>query len=312
LSGVSALLLGGCAAGPQLHDHEVSGPAVELKDVPYAPLSGYQGGPAALAMMLGASGVQVSPDDLVPQVYDAKKDDTPRYLLTAVTSHYGRVPYVLYSRQMDLTVVKLVQSGHPVMVLLHRGLLGKRWEFAVVIGVDPEANSFILRTATDERETIGYGDLVEAWRDGRFWAMLTQRPGDIPEMATARDWIAAAAPLEQNGKPEAAAQAYAAATQRWPKEPLAWEGLGNAYYALHNLRGATTAFQNALSLAPNDTGAHNNLAQVLLERQCADQAEDEINRALALETDPARRAVYQRTRQQVLQRGGPSVVCSFD
>jgi hypothetical protein len=302
------LLLGACAAGPLLNDYHVSGPATEVKGVPYLPQDGYQGGPAALAMMLGATGVQVMPADLVKQVYDPQHHDTSRPLLVTATAHYGRVPYLVHSKRMDLDVAHLVQGGHPVLVLLHSGVLVQSWRFAVVTGVDPPGNSFIVRTGSDERERIGYGDFIDQWKDGGFWALLVQKPGDIPENVSAESWIAAAEPLEQ-AKPEAALQAYAAVTQRWPQNVVGWEGMGNAYYALHNLVGATTAFQNALNLAPRDASAHNNLAQVLLDRQCADQAEEEVGFALRLETNPARRAIYLRTLQQVRQHSGPSVVC---
>lgn len=309
LAGFTSILLGACAAGPQLSDYQITGPAVEIKGVPYLAQEGYQGGPAALAMMLAGSGVHVTPADLVPQVYEAQRNDTSRPLLFTAAAHYGRVPYALHSHHMDLDMTRLVQAGHPVMVLLHTGAVSQQWQFAVVVGVDPESSEFTLRTGTDGHKTMSYGDLIADWRDGGYWAMLVQRPGDIPDGFTAQSWIAAAAPLEQAGKPEAALEAYAAVTQRWPQDVLGWEGLGNAYYALHNLTGATAAFQNALNLAPRDASAHNNLAQVLLERQCADQAEEEVNFALRLETDPARRAIYQRTLQQVQQHGGPSVVC---
>lgn len=309
LAALVPVLLAGCAAGPLLSDYQVSGPAVDLSNVPYLPQEGYQGGPAALAMMLGAAGVQVAPADLVKQVYDAQHGDTSRGMLLTATAHYGRVPYLVYSKRMDLDVAHFVQSGRAVMVLLHSGVLNKRWQFAVVTGVDPAGNSFTVRTGEEQRWQLGYGDFIAAWKDGGFWAMLVQKPGDIPAGVTAEAWIAAAAPLEQAGQPEAALQAYAAVTQRWPQNVLAWEGLGNAYYALHNLVGATGAFQNALNLAPRDASAHNNLAQVLLDRQCADQAEEEVGFALRFETDPARRAIYQRTLQQVRQHGGPSVVC---
>jgi tetratricopeptide (TPR) repeat protein len=304
------VLLSACAAGPQLSDYHISGPAVEL-NVPFQPQEGYQGGPAALAMMLAASGAQVAPADLVPQVYNAERHDTSLVLLPAAVARYGRVAYVLHSKQLDLDVARLVQKGHPVMVLLHSGLSG-RWQFAVVTGVDPGESRFTLSTGTEQRRSLSYGDLVAEWKDGEYWAMLVQRPGDIPDNVSAASWVAAAAPLEQAGKTEAALDAYAAVTQRWPQEVLGWEGLGNAYYALHNYTGATTAFQNALKLAPRDAGAHNNLAQVLLERQCADQAEDEVKLALRLEPDPARRAIYQRTLYQVQQHSGPSVVCPLE
>jgi len=91
---------------------------------------------------------------------------------------------------------------------------------------------------------------------------------------------------------------------RWPGEAQAWSGLGRSYYALHNLRGATTAFNTAVTLQPNDAAAHNGLAKALVDRQCADQAEDEVNRALELERNPNLRAAYQQTQREVAKQLG--------
>ena len=45
------------------------GAGVELTQTPFFPQQSHQCGPAALATALGASGVDVTPDDLVPQTY---------------------------------------------------------------------------------------------------------------------------------------------------------------------------------------------------------------------------------------------------
>ena len=304
--------LAGCAAGPQLRDYHVSAQAVELKEVPFYAQDGYQGGPAALAMMLAANGAQVAPADLVSLVYDAKTDDSPQGSMHDAAARYGRVPYVLKSKQLDLDVVHQVQSGHPVLVLLHTGLVLKQWQYAVVMGVDPAASTFTLRSGTAQRQIIGYGDFIAAWHDSAYWAMLTSLPGDIPEAATVQDWLTGAALIERAGKPEAAVQAYAAITQRWPGETQGWAGLGRGYAAVHNPRGATAAFYKAVSLQPDNAAAHNGLALALLDRQCADQADDEVSRALELEHNPNLRAVYLKTQKEVAKHSGPSVVCPLE
>lgn len=307
-----ALAVAGCASGPQLRDYHVSGKAVELKEVPVYSQSGYQGGPAAMAMMLAANGAQVSPADLVPLVYDARTSDSPQGSMHTAAARYGRVPYVLKSRQLDLDVVHQVQAGHPVLVLLRSGVVLKQWQYAVVVGVDPAGSTFTLRTGTEPRKVLAYGDFVAAWHDSAYWAMLAALPDEIPEAASARDWLDGAALIERLGKPEAAAQAYAAITRRWPNEAAAWAGLGRTYYTVRNLRGATVAYSTAVTLQPDNAAAHNGLALTLLDRQCADQAEDEINRALDLERDPVLRGAYLQTQREVAKHSGPSVVCPLE
>lgn len=309
---LAALLLCACSSEPQLRDYRVSGPAVELKDVPYYAQGGEQGAPAALAMLLGGSGVQAAPADLAPLVRDPRSGEVSTEAVRGVPGRYGRVAHVLRSRQLDLDVVRQVQAGHPVLVLLRSGMVLRQWQYAVVVGVDPSANSFVLRSAGEPRRLMAYGELVAAWKDSGYWAMLGLRPGDLPEDANAAEWLAGAAQMEQAGKVEAAVQAYAAVTQRWPNEAMAWLGMGRAYYALHNLRGATISYSNAVRLMPGSAAAHNGLAQALVERQCADQAEDEVKLALELERDPRVRAGYFKTQRQVDAYSGPSVVCPLE
>ena len=64
-----ALSLGGCASSPPLEPLAAGRDAVELSDVPFHPQERYQCGPAALATVLGWSGVAVSPEELVARLY---------------------------------------------------------------------------------------------------------------------------------------------------------------------------------------------------------------------------------------------------
>jgi tetratricopeptide (TPR) repeat protein len=309
----SAAALAGCGIGPQLRDYHVDNKAVELTEVPFYPQDAYQGAPAALAEMLGAVGVQVSPEELLPQVYDAKTDDSPQHALHLAAAHYGRMPYVLKSQTLDLDLVRTVQSGHPVLVLLREGVLPRRWHYAVVVGVDPASSSFVLRSGLQRRRVMGYSELLFAWKDSGYWAMLVLPPGELPEPAVQQEWLDNAALIEQTSGPAGAAvQAYAAAKIRWPDSAPAWFGLGHANAVAGNLRAATGAYLNAIALQPDNSAAHAALAQVLLDRHCADQAEDEINRALTLQQDPRLRDGYQQTLAQVQDHHGPSVVCPLE
>jgi len=305
----------GCSAGPQLHDYNVNNQAMELQNVPFYAQEGFQGGPAALAMVLAASGAPSAPSDLVRLVYDAQTNDSGRGAMIGAATQYGRVGYQLRSKQLDLDVVHQVQSGNPVLVLLHTGVVVKQWQYAVVMGVDPAANTFTLRSGSEQRRVMSYGDFIAAWHDGGYWAELIARPGDIPPTATARDWLNAARLIEQAGKTEAAMQAYTAVTQRWsgvPEDAEAWGGLGRSYYALHNPRGAIIAYNNAVTLAPKNPDYHNGLALALLDRQCADQAESEINLALDLVHDSNLRGPFLKTQREVAKHSGPSVVCPLE
>jgi len=127
----------GCASGPQLRDYHVSGQAVELKEVPFYPQDGYQGGPAAMAMMLAANGAQVAPPIWSAWFTTPRTTTARRAGCTTVRPTTDACPTCLKSKQLDLDVVHQVQAGHPVLVLLHSGLVLKQWQYAVVMGSIP-------------------------------------------------------------------------------------------------------------------------------------------------------------------------------
>ena len=68
------LLLSGCTSLPQtrqlLHEQPGDLPVVhEIVQTPFFPQDRYQCGPAALATVLSSHGIDITPDDLVEQVY---------------------------------------------------------------------------------------------------------------------------------------------------------------------------------------------------------------------------------------------------
>lgn len=307
-----ALLLCGCAAGPELRDMHVGGKPVELAEVPYLADEGYRGGPAATAMALAASGVRVAPGAFDGAFERGEQQSNTRASMVQAVASQGRVPYLLKSRQVDLDAVREVQSGHAVVVLLKRGLMLPDWQYAVMVGVDPAENQFALRTGSQRRLVLRYGALLSAWRDSGYWALLVARPDDIPATAVPAAWLAGAAALAQAGKLQESELAYRTATQRWPQQASAWADLGRVRHSLHDLNGAIEAYAAALRLQANDAAVHADLAQSLGERQCSEQAEDEIGKALALERDPGRRAVYERFRREMAGHSGPSVFCPVE
>ena len=73
--GLPALLLvmqamAGCVVAPATSDPPAGRPAsIELESTPFHPQTSYQCGPAALATVLGAAGLTVSPAALADEVY---------------------------------------------------------------------------------------------------------------------------------------------------------------------------------------------------------------------------------------------------
>lgn len=289
LSGAAAalFLLAGCAGVPQtrallLLPSPEFGQAVELSSVPFYPQERFQCGPAALASVLGWSGVNVTPEQLEPRVYVPARQGSLQPELLAAARHYRRVPYVLAP---ELTaVLREVRAGHPVLVLQNLAYdWYPRWHYAVVVGYDLDRGELLLRSGTIARHALPLPTFERTWRRGGYWAVVMLEAGKLPATAYETDYVRAVLPFEQGADWETAATAYRSAATRWPESPGAWFGLGNSAYRLRDYAAAEAAFRRVLEERPNHAAALNNLAYVLLARGNASEARRLADRAVALE-----------------------------
>ena len=309
---IIALLLAGCATPPQtriLLDAPPTGlPAsVELEDTPFHPQERYQCGPAALATVLGAHDLEVTPGELVAGVYvPALRGSLPEEI-AATARRYGMLAYPLQPSLADL--LEETAHGNPVLVFqnLGTGWL-PRWHFAVVIGYDLAANEVILRSGTTRRWRTTLATFERTWSRGGHWALLILPPGSVPASARPDSYLLAAHALETSGQAVAARQAYRAATRHWPKEPRGFLALGNNLYTAADYPQAATAFRTAATLSPADPQAWNNLAYALLKSSCPLQAQAAADCAAGLAPDDPN---YRDTAAEIatLAHGGDAAHC---
>lgn len=301
------LLLAGCAAGPPLLPRHLPARAapVLLGSVPFYPQARYQCGPAALAMSLGASGVAVQPQALVPKVWIPGLKGSLQAELIAATRRYGRVPYIIQP-QLDALLAEL-KAGHPVLVMLNLGWdVYPIWHYAVVIGYRPNNDTLVLHSGTTRRKVVATREFLDNWHKADSWGLVSLRPGTLPASGDAQRYLQAVAGLEQYD-PAAAEPAYAAATKHWPEAAAAWLGLGNTRYAQGNDAGAATAWRTLLEHQPHAIIARNNLAQLLAEQGCRQAALQTIDKALTQGSDDWRSALQQtRADIRAMPRDGPS------
>jgi hypothetical protein len=278
-----AVALTACAASPPLADGlpATASRTIELGSTPFFAQDEYQCGPAALAMVLAASGVAVQPADLVPEVYLPERHGSVSLELVAAARRHGRLPYVLATTADEM--VDELAAGRPVLILQDLGLpMFPRWHYAVFVGYDAERNVAILRSGPTERLEMRWQQFAGAWHRGGRFAMTVLRPGEIPAEAEPARYIAAAAGLEAAGQRRAAAASYEAAIARWPDEPLAWLGRANVAYADGDRAAAADAYSRTIVLDPANAAARNNLAELLLEAGCLDESRRQVERAAAL------------------------------
>lgn len=296
------LLVSGCASlWPQTAELREALPRglperVELEKVPFFPQLEYQCGPAALATALVSSGIKVTPDELVSQVYLPGRKGSLQVEMLAAARRHGRVSYELAPRFED--VLREVAAGTPVIVLQNLGLIDG-WHYAVAVGYDYRRGELLLRSGETERKALSFTIHEMVWKRSGYWAMVAMPPGRIPATADEARWLAAIAALER-ADAKSARIAYANFLQRWPGNLNAAIGLANSHYELGELREAEAVLRDAARRAPDSVIVLNNLAQTLADQGREDEALPFIERAAAL--GGRFEAAIEETRRTILQR----------
>lgn len=276
-------LTSACAGnvGHMLTELEQFREARELTDVSFFPQVTDQCGPAALATILNSAEIPVSAEELRSRVYIPGREGSIQLELLAATRYYGRIPYVL---DPDLiAIVAELQSGRPILIMQNLGTrLMPIWHYAVVVGYLPSEQKFVLRSGANRRLLMKAKALIRTWNRADNWAFVAVRPGDLPASADANRFLRSVAAVEAAGDTGSAVAAYRAATETWPKNDLAWLGLGNALYANGKLQPARNAYQKVLEIDPQHAIALNNLSQVYADLGCRDDALKTIDSALSI------------------------------
>jgi tetratricopeptide (TPR) repeat protein len=294
---VAALGVLAACATPQMPQLGQSGlPAqVEVARVPFHPQTENDCGLAALAMVLGWSGVPAEPEEVAGQVLTPGRAGSLGHDLVAAARRAERLAVPVQGLEPLLAELA---AGHPVLVLQNLGLdWYPQWHYAVAIGYDLEAGTLTLRSGEEPGQVMPLATFARTWQRAGQWALVVLPPDALPATADATTVLQAAAGLEQAGRHDAAVAAYAAALSRWPDSLAALIGLGNARYAAGQLAGAEAAFRTAVSFHPREAAAWNNLAHVLAEKGDLGKAAVAAKRAVDLGGRDA--AVYRTTLEEI-------------
>jgi len=261
---VGLLLLGGCV-GPQtvtlLKSLGALPDRTEVAGVPFFPQKRYYCGPAALAMALAWTGLPVTADDMVAQVYTPGKEGTLATDMVSAARRNGRLAVPVGSMA---DILGEIAAGHPVLVFQNLGLeFFPQWHFALAFGYDLDRRTIHLRSGPDRRRVTALDTFEFTWARSGYWGLAVLPPGTLPATASEAAILRAAAGLERAGQPRAAAEAYQKIAERWPQSLAALIGVGNARYATGDLDDAEQAFRRAVQRHPTAAAAWNNLAHVL-------------------------------------------------
>jgi hypothetical protein len=248
--------------------------------VPFFAQDELQCGPAALAMVLNWSGVAVQPSDLSSEVYSPGLKGSLQSSLIGSARRHGRVAYPITGSEALLAEIS---AGHPVIVLVNLSFFWyPKWHYAVVIGYDQQQGEVTLHSGLTAREVLSSWTFTNIWQRSEYWGLLVLPPDRMPDGVEEGEWLAAVAGLENAGQWQAAAIGYATALNRWNASFVAWMGLGNSEYNLHDLNSSAEAFYQATLLQPENGMAFNNWAHVLAEQGKLKKALNAAQRAVDL------------------------------
>ena len=298
--------LGGCAVNPplDLSDIDPPGPRAVLLDVPFHPQQENQCGPAALATVLAAAGVDTSPERLSPGLYLPAREGSLQIELQGATRREGRIPYLLNPDPRSLLTE--VATGRPVLVLQNlRTPSLPAWHYAVLVGFDVERNELRLNSGPDAGLAMAAPRFLRTWDWGGRWAMIALRPGELPAAPDSARYLSAVADFESVAGSKAALPAWQAAAERWPGDPGPALAMGNAAYGRGELTEAARYFRAGLALDPAHPVLANNLASLLGEAGCPRAGESILQPVAAtLGGDSAWRPALQETLAELAAQPG--------
>lgn len=313
--GALALTLAGCAARAPVLPKALSASAaqsVEIVRAPFFPQEDYQCGPAALATVLGHSGLGVTPSELAPQVYLPRRKGSLQIELIAAARRHGRIP-VIVSPELSALIAEL-QAGQPVLVFQNLRLrTWPAWHYAVVVGYDAKRDLLLMRSGRTRRLDTPAAEFLRTWDLAGRWAMVTLVPGELPASREPHRYLEAVTAMETAGAdPATLVSAYRAALARWPKNFVARFGLANALRSSGDLTKATEIYHSLLAERPEEPAVVNNLADLLVERGCSDEALLLVDRILAKGAGGTLGATLRKTRGEALAaRDLPGRSCSL-
>lgn len=288
---------GGCAAGllffllacfgctlyrhaPQTFPGTTAPTEIFIADVPFYPQERYQCGPAALAMLLGWSGLSVQPDALTGEVYSPALKGSLQPSLVSAARNHDRLAYSITGPE---ELFPELEAGHPVIVLQNLGLSWfPVWHYAVVVGYENSGRDIILRSGKTAEERLSWRVFDNTWKRSSCWGLLVLPAGKMPATAQEERYLAALAGLERAGGYQSALEGYQGALQKWPRSLAAIMGIGNCHYALGKYAEAADAFQKAAALYPTNGIPFNNLAQTFLMQGDIEKAGKAARKAVEL------------------------------
>ena len=246
--------------------------SAQVPDVPFFPQDDYQCGPAALATVLGWSGLETSDEALVDEVWLPERRGSLAMELSAAARERGRLVYPLEEAEELLAAV---HAGQPVLVLQNLALpRWPRWHFAVVSGYRDQGARLVLNSGRREAMTTSWNRFERTWARAERQAWLVLPPGELPAPAEPLRLVRALHDLESTAGPDAAGPFWKQAAERFPESYPVRFGEGNHLWTRGERADALRAFRKATLARPEAPEAWYNLVVGLGESGCTELFRD--------------------------------------
>jgi len=158
---------------------------VELNGVPTFRSEAYQSGPTALASMLSQQGIVMTPGLLDKPLHLPGGEADLERNMQVLAREYGLMVYPLDAKLT--AVLAQVAAGYPVMARIGGGLLSDA-RYVVVVGFNQQKSTVLLRSGMDRRLLMSFSDFESKWGSAGHWAIVTQRPSQLPANVDAQRW----------------------------------------------------------------------------------------------------------------------------
>lgn len=165
-----------------------------------------QSGPQVLASLLSQQGIVITPGLLEKPLHLPGAESQLQQNLQNLARQYGMVVYPVESTLPAL--LTQVAAGYPVMVRFSEG--AAFWaepRYAILSGYDRNKQNVLLRAGMNRRELMSFSAFESALEKSGGWAVLIQKPTQVPAEVDRQRWLKAADELAQAGQENEAAQA---------------------------------------------------------------------------------------------------------
>jgi hypothetical protein len=173
----------------------------------------YQSGPQVLASLLSQQGIVITPGLLEKPLRLPGAQAQLQQNMQNLAREYGLLVYSLGS---DLpALLTQVAAGYPVMVRFTEG--SAFWaepRYAILAGYDRRKQTVLLRAGMNRRQLMSFDSFESAFKNAGGWAVLIQKPTEIPAGVDRQRWLKSADDLAQAGQQQAAARARSALDAR--------------------------------------------------------------------------------------------------